>query len=311
MTECHRRVVDRHAGGEKRRRRVGGLQRVVDQAHVFLPDGDLHRGFIPGAVNHHWAAHLKHARTARTVGDDAHHVGRIQTRAHSHQDRFGGRHVVYRHQQIGNQFHPHAIAERADVVTHPRKTFEDRPESADAFCVTAGINRQIARQCLRARARQRAVEQRNFVLSQRSKRAHLRSFGQRAGFGDDQSLDAGSDQFVAHRVEHCLARQRQHDEATLPRDFGRAGAGLATGFFQAGAGLGHRVVSEDGEARLDEVGRHRRAHDAQADDPDSARAGGGLNACFCRGAFKRFGFGCCHSGLNRKQGRMRGALNCR
>src|SRR2546427_3294419 len=80
------------------------------------------------------------------------------------------------------------------------------------------------------------------------------------------NYDALALQFPTDIVEGLGARQRSDDHFAERRDFLGGYGGGAAGLLQKAALRGSDVVAVNLESGLDQIRRHRRAHDAQPDD---------------------------------------------
>ena len=84
---------------------------------------------------------------------------RVEPGLGAEHDRLGGGGVVDGDQQIGDELHPAAIAERAEIMADPRKGGEGVTAAAIGGLVAARIDREVAGDGLRAGAGDRAIEQ--------------------------------------------------------------------------------------------------------------------------------------------------------
>ena len=98
------------------------------------------------------------------------------------------RDVVDGDEQIGDEFHLAAVAERAEVVRQAREPGEDRGATLVGGAVARGIDDEVARHRLRAGAAQRAIEERYTGFGEGIARALLRLDRQCAQFGHDEIL---------------------------------------------------------------------------------------------------------------------------
>ena len=173
-----------------------------------------------------------------------------------------------RDQQIGDELHAAAVAERADMIMRAREALEHRDGALIGGLLARGVDREIAGARLGAGARQRTVEQYDPDFGQRVAAALLGGDGQGAGLQRDQPLASGGDQPVRaadHVVERGLAGQRQDREIGLGHRLGRACRGLAAEFRQRRHAGGVDIAPHHAEAGLQEVRRHGRSHDAEPD----------------------------------------------
>ena len=265
MAQRHRGVINRQRRSKQRRSGSGCSQLVTDQAHVFLPGRNLHRRLAPATIDHRRAAHLKHARAARAIGNHLDDSGGIKAGTLTHQNRLGSRDVVNRHQQIGHQLHPHAVAKTTDVVAYAREAIKHLRECFDRAGIAAGVDREITGNRLRTGARKRAIEQDDAVLRKPVARAFLGGDGQGADFGGDQAFRFGGDQLIADLFQRSLRRQRQHRVARVARHFHGVGADDAAIALVAAARSRGWISAVNGEPSLDQIGRHCRPHDSHPD----------------------------------------------
>src|SRR5258708_75645 len=177
--------VDRGGGVERRRRHAEPGGELADDLHVLLPHLVLHGGVVVAAGDHLRAAHLEHARCAGAVAGDAVDGLGIEPGLHAEHERLRGRHVVDRHQQVGDELHLAAVAELAQVVMRARETFQDRNDFLEGLLIAACVDHQIPRPRLRTGARERAVEQ---GLSHHVPRFQLVLDRQGAGFDNNSAF---------------------------------------------------------------------------------------------------------------------------
>ena len=150
--------IDRQGRGKQRRRDADLLGEGADHVHVLLPHRAFHGDVGVVVLHHHRRAQLEHPRIAGAVGDHLEDHFRIEPGLHAHHHGFGRGDVVDRDQEVGDIFHPAAVAEGADVVKLAREAGEHRLDLRHRFGIAAGVDHQIAGPRLRAGAAHRAIE---------------------------------------------------------------------------------------------------------------------------------------------------------
>jgi hypothetical protein len=176
---------------------------------------------------------------------------------------------VHRDQQVGDDLHPHAVAELPDVVPAAGHGRQHRGGGGLGLVAAAHVGHDVAPLGLRPGAAERAVEQGNPVAGQEVPRDLLLLDGERAGFDDRApGRRAGGESPVTaqHFPQRLRGGQRgDHDVGVDPgRARGRAAPSLRV-FLHA-----HRidVVSGDRVPGSDEVAAQRRSHRAKPDKPN-------------------------------------------
>ncbi|HEY1504802.1 MAG TPA: hypothetical protein VGF92_10925 [Stellaceae bacterium] len=211
------RVIDRRTGRESRHRDTQGLGEFGDDRHVFLPNIDLHRRRVI-ACGHQGCAQLENARISGTRGDHLDDSLGIQPGFHAEHHCFGTGDVVHRDQQIGDEFHLAAVAEGTEIVRRAGEAVEHRLGAHVGRALAAGVDREIARQGLRAGARKRTIEQRDAAAGKHRARFLFGFDRQGAELGDDEARGLRGEQVRDGFLEGLDARQaRQHDIRALRR----------------------------------------------------------------------------------------------
>ena len=129
-----------------------------DQAHVLLPDVELHGRGLIDASRHHRPPDLKHPRLARARRENITKRRVVETQAQPEAHGFCGGYIVDGDEQISDEFHLRAGAEGAEVDLLPREAGEDRTAALAQLLVSADVEDQIARRGLGAGAANRGVE---------------------------------------------------------------------------------------------------------------------------------------------------------
>src|SRR3954463_2997341 len=87
----HRGIVNRPAGVEERRRGARGARRLADDAHVLLPDLDLHGRRAVATLDHEPSPQAQHPVADRGIGGEQRpHLARVESHAASERDRLAG-----------------------------------------------------------------------------------------------------------------------------------------------------------------------------------------------------------------------------
>jgi hypothetical protein len=136
--------------------------------------------------------------------------------------------------------------------------------------VAAGVDEQVLRHRLRAGAAERAV-QHGELRSGGGVHALLVLQRQRAGLDQDQPAATGRQDAVGARydlVERFDAGQHADDDVGRFRDRARRRGRRSARGAKLAHPLGGRVEADHDEARRQQIGRHRVAHDAQAEHAD-------------------------------------------
>src|SRR5207237_7114150 len=103
------------------------------------------------------------------------------------------------------ELHLRTRAERAQEVMRTRERFQDRHALAIGIARTAGIDDEVSDLGLRARAAQRAIEQRYAAFGERDARFFLDGDRQRARLDDDPAASAGARELGGNLRERLRA----------------------------------------------------------------------------------------------------------
>ena len=173
-----------------------------------------------------------------------------------------------RHQQIRHELHLRPGAEWPQEIVRPCERFQHGHALAIRAARTARINHQILDSRLRSGAAQRAIEQDDIALGEERACLFLNADRQGTGFDDDLAPRPGDCKLGRDFMQRLRRRQRcDHDRGAL-RHIARAPRRATARVDQAGAARRQHVVAQHRKSGRDDIGRYRRAHDAQSDYAD-------------------------------------------
>jgi hypothetical protein len=260
-------VVKRRGGGQGRRVDAKRTGEFGDDRAVLLQDMHRRGRRRVDALGHHRAAQFEDARGAGAAADDLEDARRVEPGLDAEHERLGGGDVVHRDEQVGDELHPAAVAEFAEVMRRPGEGVEHRRHAAKGGLVAAGIDREVARHRLRPGAGDRAVQQGDAGGGEAVARRRLDRDRQGADLGDDEAGHRLCRKLGRGAVERLAARQAGQGESGAADRIGR---GCCRGdAVEIACGVG--VVAAHRIAGGEQVAGDRPAHDAEADDRDGAR----------------------------------------
>ena len=167
---------------------------------------------------------------------------------------------------IGDEFHPAAIAERAEIGALPGEIGKQRRAPGDGDAVAAGIDDEIALFGLRAGAAQRTVERDVAGFRQDVFEAKFVGDGKGAQFDHDARRRTGMGNGEGNILDGGGIGQTGHDDRRIARDAFGIRSNRNIGLRHLGASCSVEVVTNHLPSAFDQIAGDRAAHDAEPDN---------------------------------------------
>jgi len=174
---------------------------------------------------------------------------------------------MYRNQVIGNEFHPTAIAERAEISALLSKVGEQIHALCNGIAVAAGIDHKIAILCLRAGSAQRTVQRYVAGVLQDRFEAKLVSDGESREFDHNPPRLTGIGNCLRDILDRCRPGKAGHDDWRVACDLTRVTGDCDVGQRKFGSSCGVDIEADHAPSTIDEIAGDRASHDAKPTIP--------------------------------------------
>ena len=170
---------------------------------------------------------------------------------------------------IGDEFHPAAVAEHAEIGALLGEVGEEDRATRNRSAVAAGIDDKIAHPGLRAGSAQRAIERDVAGLFQDGLEAELVGEGKGGELDHNSGRLAGIGDGLRHALDRGGSGQARHDDRRVTCDLFHAIGDDDLGRRKLGALGGVGIEADHAPPAIDKVAGDRPAHDAKPDDSNS------------------------------------------
>jgi hypothetical protein len=176
---------------------------------------------------------------------------------------------VYRDQMVGDELHPAAVAECAEIGALLGEVCKQLRAAGYRSAVATGIDHKITLPCLRAGPAQRTVERDVARFRQDIFEAKLVGDGKRAEFDHNPRRLAGMRDRTRDILDGCGTGKAGHDDWRIACDLHGVGRDRDVGPRHLGAPRCVKVVADHLPSALGQVAGDRTSHNAEPDDSNN------------------------------------------